>query len=62
MKNKILNIINRLEKGDIDFKKAKQEVSELFPTKEIRRDIKPNEKDTDFFGEWSNVIRKMELK
>jgi hypothetical protein len=64
MKNKMLNIIDQLEKGQITYEQARQQVLDLFGVIGNNPKMKPKKiKKTgeNFFEGWDNIIKNIKL-
>lgn len=58
MKKKILNIIDQLEKSDITYEQARQQVLDLFVVIGSKLKQKPKkEGESSFFESWDKVIK-----
>jgi polyhydroxyalkanoate synthesis regulator phasin len=61
MKKKMLNIIDQLEKGEITYEQARQQVLDLFVVIGSKPKTKPKKTGESFFQGWDKVIKNIKL-
>jgi hypothetical protein len=61
MKKKMLNIIDQLEKREITYEQARQQVLDLFVVIGSKTKQKPKKTGESFFEGWDNVIKNIKL-